>query len=240
MNLDNTHIKSPFTVPHDYFEVLEEQIMSEVKISEMSRLINSPVSENYFGDLENQILSTVKLENLGIQQEITTPEGYFDEMESQILSKVKIDNLAQPAVNDTYFDNLEEVILASVKIDEMNHLKTSEVPLGYFDTLEKEILLKTSDKKETKFTVYKNIKVFRTAAAMTVFGLLGYGAFFLNQKPQNELADISSTAMIAYLDDQALMEEDLEFVLEGQDDYSLLTSDISDYEISEYLKEYGI
>jgi hypothetical protein len=240
MNLDNTNIKPPFTVPQGYFERTEEQIMSEAKISEMSRLKNSRVSENYFDSLEEQILSSVALQNLNLKNTQTAPHGYFEDLEDQILNRVKIEGLAQPQVNDSYFDELENTILASVKIDQMKRLETSEVPTGYFDTLEEEILSKTSDKKETRFTLFKNVKVFRTAAAITLFGFLGYGVSLLNTEPKNELADISSTAMLAYLDEHALMEEDLEFILEGQDDYTLLTSDISDSEISAYLTENGM
>lgn len=228
-------------MPQGYFERMEEQIMSEVKISEMSRLKNSSVSETYFDSLEEQILSSLTLQKLNLKSDYSAPQGYFEDMEEQILSRVKIEGLRQTQVNQVYFDELESSILATVKIDQMGHLKENEVPEGYFSALENEILSRTVEKKEARFTLFKNIKVFRTAAAaIALFGCLGYGASLLNAEPQDELADISSTAMIAYLDDQALMEEDLAFILEGQDDYTLLTSDISDSDISAYLTENGI
>lgn len=240
MNLDNTNIKPPFTVPQGYFERMEEQIMSEAKISEMSRLKNSHVSETYFDSLEEQILNSVALQNLNLKSKESAPQGYFEDLENQILNRVKIEGLAQPQVSESYFDDLESTILATVKIDQIRSLETNHVPVGYFDTLEEEILSKTSEKKESRFTLFKNAKVFRTAAAITLFGFLGYAGSLLTAEPKNELADISSAAMLAYLDEHTLMEEDLEFILEGQDDYTLLTSDISDSEISAYLTENGI
>ncbi|WP_367915177.1 hypothetical protein [Leadbetterella sp. DM7] len=233
MDLENSKIKAPFTVPEAYFQELEDRLLSEVRISALSQLRQPPVPSNYFEDLEAHVLSTVSITPV---QSFTpaTPEDYFDTLESRILSRVKIDGLQQPAVEPGYFESLEDRIMAEVKLE---GLKQPAVPAGYFDSLEKDILAGTVEKN--RFRLFRNVKVFRGAAAAAVVGLLAYG-FSLNYSPapKDELANISSDAMIAYLSEQPLMEEDLNFVLDENDVF--LTSEVSDKEITSYLMENGI
>lgn len=230
MDLENSKIKAPFTVPEGYFAGLEDRLLSEIRISELSKLHTPAVPEGYFDALERQLLSTARMSSLNL----SAPQGYFEDLEDQILSRVKIDGLQRPAVEEGYFEGLEDRIMAEVRLE---GLRQPSVPAGYFDTLEKEILDKTADSGKGKFTLFRNVKVFRSAAAAAVIGLAAY--FSLNNPaPKDELAGISSAAMIAYLAEQPLMEEDLNFVLDENDVF--LTSEVSDNEITAYLLENGI
>jgi len=233
MNLENSKIKAPFTVPEGYFPGLEERLLSGVKISVLSELRRPAVPEGYFDTLEEQLLSTTRLAPLNGTP--GTPEGYFDALEEQILSRVKIDGLKRPAVEKGYFEGLEDRIMAEARLQD---LPQASVPAGYFDTLEKDILAKTTGARKEKFTLFRNSKVMRSAAAVAVIGLVAYGLSWNNPAPKDELAGISSDAMIAYLREQPLMEEDLNFVLDGNEVF--LTSEVSDKEITSYLLENGI
>ncbi len=224
-------IKAPFTVPEGYFSGLEDRLLSEIRISELSELRTPAVPEDYFETLENRLLSLARISSL----KPTPPEGYFDTLEDQVLSRVKIDGLKHPAVEEGYFEGLEDRIMAGVRLQ---GLKQPPVPAGYFDTLEKDILDKTTESGKGKFILFRNIRVFRSAAAAAVIGLLAYGFSLNGPAPKDELADISSAAMIAYLSEQPLMEEDLNFVLDDNDIF--LTSGVSDNEIASYLLENGI
>lgn len=230
MNLESNKIKAPFTVPEGYFPGMEERLLSEIKISGLSELRTPPVPEGYFEALEDQLISITRIPPLNL----SAPEGYFDSLEDQILGRVKIDGLQHPAVEEGYFERLEEQIMAGVRLE---GLKQPSVPAGYFDTLEKDILAKTTDEGKGRFTLFRNIKVLRGAAAAVVIGLAAYFSLSAPQ-PADELADISSAAMIAYLAEQPLMEEDLNFVLDEDDVF--LTSEVSDNEITAYLLENGI
>lgn len=232
MNLDNTQIKAPFTVPEGYFSGLEEQLLSEMKISVLSELHAPAVPEGYFEALEDQLISVTRITSLNLRT--SAPEGYFDALEEQILSRVKIDGLKRPAVKEGYFEGLEDLIMAEVRLE---GLQQPPVPAGYFEALEKDILDKTTGSRKEKFTLFRNFRVFRNAAAAVLVGFAAY--FSLNRpEPKDELADISSAAMIAYLAEQPLMEEDLNFVLDENDVF--LTSEVSDNEIAAYLQENGI
>ncbi len=233
MNLDNSRIKAPFTVPEGYFSGLEERLLSEMKISALSELRTPPVPEGYFEALEDQLVSIARITPLNLQA--SAPEGYFDTLEDQVLRRVKIDGLKRPAVEEGYFEGLEDRIMAEVRLE---GLQQPAVPAGYFEALEKDILNKTTGSRKQKFTLFRNnIRVFRNAAAAL---LIGFAAYFSLSKPaaEDELASISSAAMIAYLAEQPLMEEDLNFVLDENDVF--LTSEVSDNEIAAYLQENGI
>lgn len=230
MDLENSKIKAPFTVPEGYFSGLEDRLLSEIRISELSELRTPAVPEGYFENLEDQLLSLARISSL----KPATPEDYFDTLEKQILNRVKIDGLKRPAVKEGYFEGLEDRIMAEVRLE---GLQQPSVPAGYFDTLEKDILDKTAESGKAKFTLFRNIKVFRSAAAAAVIGLAAYLSLS-GPTPKDELAGISSAAMIAYLSEQPLMEEDLNFVLDDNDIF--LTSGVSDSEITSYLLENGI
>lgn len=231
MDLENSKIKAPFTVPEGYFPGLEDRLLSEVRISVLSELRTPAVPEGYFETLEDQLLSLARLSSL----KPATPEGYFDTLEDQVFSRIKIDGMKHPAVEEGYFEGLEDRIMAEVRLE---GLKQPSVPAGYFDTLEKDILDKTARSGKGRFTLFRNVKVFRSAAAVAVIGLLAYGLSLNDPAPKDELAGISSAAMIAYLSEQPLMEEDLNFVLDDNDIF--LTSGVSDSEITSYLLENGI
>lgn len=233
MDLENSKIKAPFTVPEGYFSGLEDRLLSGIRIPELSKLRTPAVPEGYFDTLEDQLLSMARLPSLNVLP--ATPPDYFDILEDQVLSRVKIDGLKRPAVEEEYFSGLEDRIMAEVRLQ---GLPQSSVPAGYFDTLEKDILGKTTGAAKGKFTLFRNIKVVRSAAAAAVIGLVAYGLSLNNPAPKDELAGISSDAMIAYLSEQPLMEEDLNFVLDENEVF--LTSEVSDKEIASYLLENGI
>ncbi len=228
MNLESSKIKAPFTVPEGYFSGLEERLLSEVKISGLPEL---SVPEGYFEALEDRMIALARISSL----QPATPLQYFDMLEEQVLSRVKIDGLAQPAVEKDYFAELETRILAEVHLE---GLKQPAVPEGYFETLESTILNKTADAPKGKFILFRNIRVLRGAAAAAIIGLAAYWGLADTPQTKDELANISSAAMIAYLSEQPLMEEDLNFVLDEDDVF--MASEISDSEISAYLLENGI
>lgn len=220
--MKNLSTKAPFTVPEGYFSALEERVLSEARLPAFSA--EWPVPDHYFTSLESKILSQVSMDKLHFE----TPSGYFPEMEEQILAQIKLADLPLPAVPQDYFSDLESRIRGQVS---MEAWKVPAVPNGYFDSLETEILQKTLAPK--RFTLFRN--VYRNAAAVVLIGLTAYG--FWN-RPVDQLADVSSAEMIAYLAEQPLMAEDLTFVLEKKD--NLLTSEVSEDEIADYLMDNGI
>jgi hypothetical protein len=220
--MKNISIKAPFTVPEGYFSALEDRVLSEASLPAFKAGV--PVPKDYFSSLEKNVLAQVSMDKLNF----TTPPEYFSDLEKQVMAQVKIADLQQPSVPDSYFSDLENRILGQVS---MEALKELPVPAEYFTTLEAEILQKTAAPK--RFNLFRNI--YRNAAAVVILGITAYG--FWN-RPVDQLSDISSAEMIAYLSEQPLMAEDLSFVLEKNE--NLLTSEVSQDEISDYLMENGI
>lgn len=220
--MENLSIKAPFTVPEGYFSALEERVLSEASLPDFRA--EMPVPTDYFSVLESKIMAQVSMDKLSFE----IPEQYFSEMEEQILAQVKLPEAQTLSVPASYFTDLESRILGQVSMDSY---KEPAVPEGYFSALETDILQRTVAPK--RFNLFRN--VYRNAAAVV---LIAIGAYAYWNKPVDQLSDISSAEMIAYLSEQPLMAEDLTFVLEENE--NLLTSEVSQDEIADYLMDNGI
>src|SRR5258708_17489083 len=89
MSLKQVNPNNPFTVPEGYFDELEQQILSSVKLDELKN--HAPeqgftVPENYFEELSNNINARINIEEALDKENtgLTVPEGYFVELNIQI------------------------------------------------------------------------------------------------------------------------------------------------------------
>jgi hypothetical protein len=122
MSLKQVNPENPFTVPEGYFDNLDEQILSKIKLEEL-RGNGFTIPEGYFDELAGNIQSRIAVEE-ALDKEATgfaVPEGYFDNLEQQIQSRIFVEEAleAQPAgfeVPEGYFDNLPASILAKTTI----------------------------------------------------------------------------------------------------------------------------
>jgi hypothetical protein len=151
MSLKQVNPNNPFTVPDGYFNELEQQIVSYIKLDELKA--SSPsngfvVPENYFEDLSNIITSRIIIEE-AVDKEatgLTVPEGYFDELSANIQSRIAVEealNNSEDAftVPPGYFDELRQNIQSRIAVEEaLNKSEdTFSVPKGYFDELSQNI-----------------------------------------------------------------------------------------------------
>ncbi|WP_255080176.1 hypothetical protein [Lacihabitans sp. CCS-44] len=145
MNIEESNIKSPFTIPEGYFGKLEENILAEVSIQRMKSLKKAATPEGYFDKLENGILSLAKIDKLQNIKSLSVPKDYFEDLESQIISQVNIDKLkdsAKSEVPEAYFDEMEDLIFSKIKIEKLKDIKENKTPEGFFDELEEQISAK--------------------------------------------------------------------------------------------------
>ena len=182
MSLKQVNPNNPFTVPEGYFNDLEQQIMSSVRLDELKN--SSPdgftLPENYFAELSSNIISRINIEE-AFDKETTgfeVPEGYFEELSQQIQGRILVDE----ALN--------------------SHPESFEVPQDYFAHLTENILNKTVNQPEIeKQEVVKRKGIIRqlfasstlkyaTAACLT----LAVGAtIFLSQNSSNVVEDHNSS-----------------------------------------------
>ena len=151
MSLKQVNPNNPFTVPDGYFDELEQQIVSYIKLDELKT--GSPsngfaVPENYFDKLSNNINARIAIEEAADKETtgFTVPEGYFDELSQNIQSRVAVEealNKSEDAftVPQGYFDELSQNIQSRIAVEEA--LDKSEdafsVPKGYFEELSQNI-----------------------------------------------------------------------------------------------------
>lgn len=160
MSLKQVNENNPFTVPEGYFNELEQQIMSRVKLEEFVGAAPAQgftVPENYFEDLGSNLTARIKVEE-ALDKEaagLTVPEGYFDELASNIQARISVEEGLNKeaelfAVPEGYFDNLGEQIQSRIMVEEA--LNASEeghtVPHEYFNQLTENILNKTTRVQE--------------------------------------------------------------------------------------------
>jgi hypothetical protein len=168
MSIKQVNPNNPFTVPEGYFDSLDGQILSKIKLEEMKNSIPETgfaVPENYFEYLAANIQSRITVEE-ALDKEaagFTVPDGYFDNLEQQIQSRIAVEEAldAQPAGFD--------------------------VPEGYFTDLTNNILSKTTQQKAERRGVvrqmFASVAFKYAAAACFVLGV--GGTLYLNQVSNN-------------------------------------------------------
>jgi hypothetical protein len=173
MSLKQVNSDNPFTVPIGYFDELEQQIVSYIKLDELKKTDPAEgfsVPENYFEELGNNIQARINVEE-ALNKEancFTVPENYFDNLHLQIQSRIFVEE----------------------SINEQTEAFT--VPQDYFNQLTENILNKTS-KQETIKPKGVIRKLFSTAAfkyaTAACLTLVVGGTIFLSENtktiPQN-------------------------------------------------------
>jgi len=151
MSLKQVNPNNPFAVPDGYFDELEQQITSYIKLNELKS--NSPsngfaVPENYFDELSDNINARIAIEEATDKEAtgFTVPEGYFDELSQNIQSRVTVGEALDKSedaftVPHGYFDELSQNIQSRIAVEEA--LDKSEdafsVPKGYFEELSQNV-----------------------------------------------------------------------------------------------------
>ncbi|MBV8389629.1 MAG: hypothetical protein JO080_07515 [Mucilaginibacter sp.] len=151
MSLKQVNPNNPFTVPDGYFDELEQQIVSYIKLDELKT--GSPsngfaVPENYFDELSNNINARIAIEESADKETtgFTVPEGYFDELSQQIQSRIAVEEALDKSddaftVPQGYFDELSQNIQSRIAVEEAldKSEDTFSVPKGYFEELSQNI-----------------------------------------------------------------------------------------------------
>jgi hypothetical protein len=151
MSLKQVNPENPFTAPEGYFDSLDGQILSKIRLEELKENMPEPgfaVPENYFDELTNKITSRINVEK-ELDKEaagFTVPEAYFDELTNNITARVAIEEALDKeahgfVVPENYFDELTNNITARVNIEEALNKETTgfAVPDGYFHNLDGQI-----------------------------------------------------------------------------------------------------
>jgi hypothetical protein len=151
MSLKQVNPNNPFTVPNGYFDELEQQIVSYIKLDELKN--GSPsngfaVPENYFDELSNNINARIAIEEAADKEAtgFTVPKGYFDELSQNIQSRITVGEALDKSedaftVPQGYFDELSQNIQSRITVEEAldKWEDAFSVPKGYFEELSKNI-----------------------------------------------------------------------------------------------------
>lgn len=189
--------------PVDYFEELSGNIEGRITISEFETGKGLTVPENYFDELSSNIQSRINIGEFEEGKGLTVPDNYFDELSSNIQSRINIDafvNTEVPghAVPD-YFMNLENQITSRIFVEETLNKNEEEfvVPAGYFESLNKAILDKTTkqEKEERRSLVRKMFayNAVKYAAAACLALVIGTGVLIGNLTNPRIAADHDHT-----------------------------------------------
>jgi hypothetical protein len=122
MSLKQVNPNNPFSVPEGYFDSLDEQVLSKIRLDELKSSAPGPgftIPDGYFDELTSNIQSRIIIEETAGKEEtgFLVPDGYFDELQQQIQSRIFIEESLneQPAgfnVPEGYFEQLTENILS--------------------------------------------------------------------------------------------------------------------------------
>lgn len=85
--------RNPYAVPADYFNEMQQQLLSGIKLERLYGTNSAEIFEvpdQYFEELEDHIINSIKTDQSVKQDGFTVPEGYFNTLQSSI--KLKIAN----------------------------------------------------------------------------------------------------------------------------------------------------
>jgi hypothetical protein len=173
MSLKQVNPNNPFTVPEGYFDELEQQIVSYVKLDELKKS--------------------------SVEQGFTVPENYFEELGNNIQARITVEeNLNKEAtgyeVPQGYFENLSQQIQSRIFVEEALSEKEEAftVPQDYFNQLSENILDKTTRQETAKPKgvirhLFSSVAFkYATAACLTL--VIG-GTLFINRNTPNAVED---------------------------------------------------
>jgi hypothetical protein len=162
LSLKQVNSSNPFTVPDGYFDELEQQIVSFIKLDELKNdaapLQGFIVPENYFDELSANINARINIEET-LDKEATgfaVPQGYFEELSDNINARISIEEALDKeasgfVIPQGYFEELSQQIQSRITVEES--LSESDeafaIPEGYFNKLSENILDKTVNQKES-------------------------------------------------------------------------------------------
>ena len=80
---------SGFKVPMDYFDEIENDVISKLNTEKFSKKNNFNVPNNYFNSIENIVVTKLKAEAIQKKETTIIPDNYFDEIENHVFHKLK-------------------------------------------------------------------------------------------------------------------------------------------------------
>lgn len=88
---------NPFSIPDGYFEEMQQQLHSRIRIRQFDDNENVfKIPDDYFETLEDKLISISKLEGLkgnSHTEILPVPQGYFDTLEQRIKAKLEAEEL---------------------------------------------------------------------------------------------------------------------------------------------------
>ncbi|NOT92666.1 hypothetical protein [Ferruginibacter sp.] len=237
-----------FTVPEGYFEMLEEQILMNVKeetggfLSTIANQSFRQVPQGYFESLADNILNKIKaqddavtelkvlspmLHSITNKNVFTVPQGYFESLAGNVLNKI--------TEQDNAATELKELspILYSIQNENV-----FTVPQGYFQSLSATILGKTKPQqaKVIAMSSRRTTTILKYAVAAVFTGLMALGVFkfagiedkleapinYSNVMKTNvdaELAKISDAEILSFLNKEGVDVEAAVAVAQMQDKF---------------------
>jgi len=78
-----------FKVPMNYFNTVEEAVLSKLSSDKFSKKNGFNVPDNYFNSLEDIVLTKLKAEAIQKNSTNTIPDNYFATVEDDVLNKIK-------------------------------------------------------------------------------------------------------------------------------------------------------
>jgi hypothetical protein len=193
MSLKQVNPNNPFSVPEGYFDSLDEQVLSKIKLEEFKNKNGFTVPEGYFDELPGNIRARIAIEEVSEKEAgFSVPEGYFDELAGNIQSRIAVEEALNKedagfAVPDGYFENLEQQIQSRIVVEEAVEAQPAgfDIPEGYFDGLTANIQAKiiTIEHKPERRGIVRQLfspAAFKYAVAACLVLAIG-GTLYLNQ-----------------------------------------------------------
>ncbi|MGV6846349.1 MAG: hypothetical protein ACWA42_09530 [Lutibacter sp.] len=134
IKLNNLKItKTGFVAPKNYFNNLEDTVLTKINLSNTKKESAFSIPEDYFGNVEDRVLAKLKSEKLYENVEDSSiPENYFENFEERVFEKLKTKN---KVVSLNRFLKIAAPILAAASLALILFLNRNNSSIN-FDTLQ--------------------------------------------------------------------------------------------------------
>jgi hypothetical protein len=80
---------SGFKIPMDYFDEIENDVVSKLNTEKFSKRNNFNVPNDYFNEVEDIVVAKLKAEAIQKNDATIIPDNYFDKIEDKVFNKLK-------------------------------------------------------------------------------------------------------------------------------------------------------
>lgn len=102
-----------FKIPMDYFDAIENDVISKLKTEKFSKKNSFKIPDDYFNSVEDIVVTKLKAEAIQKNNTTVIPDNYFDKIEDNVFNKLKSEKKAKIITLKTFTKVMAPIAVAA-------------------------------------------------------------------------------------------------------------------------------